>query len=435
MTEPGWKPIKPIEGAREIIRLRRINSKTFHIKDNSDGTHTFTCRKSIAPMHYYKKNQWHDIDLNFEDKETHYEMNKSLMTVIVEKDKIKYSHRSREYGRVDVELQSIGNITEFNIKPRVSCNQIFYDQVIPGLDIKVQLGPIRTFLFKKISDDTIPKKFVWKVSEDKKSFCNLVRETNGVDADNNSTKMNNSITNEVEKTSSETGNLFNEFLFLEEWTGEVSKIIDSKTRKKEWSREVIYPVIIDTDVHENIVADNDDGSELGGGAWSANTVVFDLRGFGTRPYNPGWRFQTIPVPQGVTIDAATITVKQIADWSTPAGRLYGDDVDNAASWSNGNLPSGITKTLAFVQWTAPGGGSIGTRTFGVTNIVQEIVSRPGWASNNNMRFGLLVTSASYSMITFADYPVAGCATLDITYTGLGGGAILTTNSKFWGGFP
>ena len=100
---------------------------------------------------------------------------------------------------------------------------------------------------------------------------------------------------------------------------------------------------------------------------------------------------------------------------TLGAKAYGDDVDDAAVWSAGNKPSGVTKTTAN---TALAFGTNDTFVSqDVTGIVQEIVNRAGWVSGNDMRFALLNTGAVQGYMRFDDYSRAGTnhAILEVTF--------------------
>ncbi len=141
-----------------------------------------------------------------------------------------------------------------------------------------------------------------------------------------------------------------------------------------------------------------------------------------------FRFTGLELPNGATIDSASITtitgVHIDTEPTLPIWRFWGDDVDDAAAWSSGNAPRHITKTTA----SAVADTTLGTTVQDVTAIVQEIVERGGWASGNAMRFqldsgGLAAVPSSgvykHSLaINAYEKSPAGTlqAVLDVTYT-------------------
>ena len=103
----------------------------------------------------------------------------------------------------------------------------------------------------------------------------------------------------------------------------------------------------------------------------------------------GIRFRNINIPQGATILRAWIEFE--ADESDSGATnltIHGEDIDDAPIFTNGNSNiSNRTTTTASVSWS-PGAWSTNDRneTPDLSSIVQEIVDRAGWASDNEMVF-------------------------------------------------
>lgn len=146
----------------------------------------------------------------------------------------------------------------------------------------------------------------------------------------------------------------------------------------------------------------------------------------------GVRFTSVTVPQGATINSATLRLvvnnTGSNSGSSGFGTWYGDDVDDAAAWSSGSAPQSITKTTASAT-------ALGSTTDGqifnhdIASIVQEIVDRAGWASGNDMRFATDPTGST-GFVEWADYSVepSNAAQLSIDYTAGGTAYSLTANS-------
>ena len=107
----------------------------------------------------------------------------------------------------------------------------------------------------------------------------------------------------------------------------------------------------------------------------------------------GLRFRSINIPQGATIDNAYIQFTVDETKNTNGSKtIYGHDTNNSEAFASGtNNVSGRTKTSASTAWNPPSWSSVGAsgadqRTPNLKNIVQEIVSRSGWSSGNNMSF-------------------------------------------------
>ena len=97
--------------------------------------------------------------------------------------------------------------------------------------------------------------------------------------------------------------------------------------------------------------------------------------------------------------------------------IYADDVDDAPFFTNNDLPRQITKTAASAAWTAT---ATGTNTVNITAVMQEIISRPGWTSGNDIRFAILenVGTGVNNYVAWADYDkgVGNPTRLDVNYT-------------------
>lgn len=156
----------------------------------------------------------------------------------------------------------------------------------------------------------------------------------------------------------------------------------------------------------------EDGTELVGLGLLTDQITAGNEGVEANAF---FRFLNVTLPQGATVSSATITLNITAASGVLATTLYGVDADNAAAFADpGNLPSAATKTTASAD---PDPAGTGSKIITITDIVQEIVDRPGWASGNAMAF-VADDDASSSTWSAEDYEAVGTAeaTLDITYT-------------------
>ncbi|HEC65059.1 MAG TPA: hypothetical protein ENI23_07190 [bacterium] len=97
------------------------------------------------------------------------------------------------------------------------------------------------------------------------------------------------------------------------------------------------------------------------------------------------RFTNVTVPQGSTIDTATLTYTALGtDTNNVLTKMYGFDEDNTADYSSD--PTGRTKTTAVVDWDLNGVTNNVTYSFSIATIVQEIINRSGWSSGNAIGF-------------------------------------------------
>jgi hypothetical protein len=217
---------------------------------------------------------------------------------------------------------------------------------------------------------------------------------------------------------------------------------DPKTRKKRWvTDQHKWPVVIDAMVSENITAGADDVQEnhvlvsgtaissaslstggtkirMGQGSYTSGGPT------GWRMQQGGFRFQTVGIPAGSTVSAATFKLfKAGSSGTSHAFKVYIDQVDDAAAWTDGNLPNGITKFPVGgvgLNLNTSFGSPGAILSAGMTSAVQEILARPGWLGGQDMRF---LCEPVYSSITSGDFidvwsfeKTTNIPLLEITYT-------------------
>lgn len=120
-------------------------------------------------------------------------------------------------------------------------------------------------------------------------------------------------------------------------------------------------------------------------------LVFD----GNREQKVGIRFRNISLPKGAIISNAYIqfTVDEV-DIEDTNVIVVGENSDNAQGYRNRAFDiTNRAETSASVEWNIPIWNTLGTqgidqRTPDITNIIQEILARDGWASGNSMAFML-----------------------------------------------
>lgn len=118
-------------------------------------------------------------------------------------------------------------------------------------------------------------------------------------------------------------------------------------------------------------------------------TTLQLTQTGTGEQVVGLRFQNVPLPKGVPVTSAYIQFTATANDSAPTTSLewVGEASDSAQTFAgaNGNI-SGRPVTTAVSSWS-PGpwtDGEAGTaeRSSDLSGILNEIISRPGWATGN-----------------------------------------------------
>ena len=125
-----------------------------------------------------------------------------------------------------------------------------------------------------------------------------------------------------------------------------------------------------------------DAEESGG---SASTTSSDLD-FGEKMV--GMIFSGAALPQGTTIESAYLQMVSSGNYtSTTSLTIYGEDVDDPNAYSGvTNDISGRTTTTASESWTMPywSAANITYTSPDISSIIQEIVDRSGWTSDNDI---------------------------------------------------
>lgn len=206
-------------------------------------------------------------------------------------------------------------------------------------------------------------------------------------------------------------------------------------------------LVIDPPITEESITANAD--DAGQGA-SAGQEIMTLDGFSSRQlfgdatnlYHNGWRFQTVPIGNGDTINSATLEprVNNSQTGSGITANLFGHDVDDAATFTtNDNDITGRVRTTASTALsgtTAATGFPVATNrcAWDVSGQVAEITSRGGWASNNDMAFVCIITSNVTSYGYFNDYlgGAANAADFNADVDAAGGGRIMSSLANHGG---
>lgn len=150
-------------------------------------------------------------------------------------------------------------------------------------------------------------------------------------------------------------------------------------------------------------ASNYGATHPGDGNFVANGTSLVLGGVGGTPINPryyiaGLRFLAVPLAQGATIEAASLSFKCAVN-STENAEVYvaAEDADDAATFASTThepYDAYVACTTAVVDWLINSawtldnwyGGAGQTSACELKDIVQEIVNRAGWATGQNLVF-------------------------------------------------
>lgn len=181
---------------------------------------------------------------------------------------------------------------------------------------------------------------------------------------------------------------------------------------------------------------------VGGGSWvHATQMPEELVGVGTddgheewvwnhcyltedwicmsHPHDCEWgfyRFTSIPIPQGATIDACTLFVDILSTtYDSPYVSIFCEDTASATTLvAEDNCITSRTQTTASVEWHADNIGAGYKPTPELKTIFQEVIDRNDWNENHNVAF-IFVAGSDKSFYTDS-YEIGQPAKLHVWYT-------------------
>lgn len=421
------------ENATELTQLRGLRSKVFALANGKRRLIT-----KLGRVHYHDdSNALQDIELATKVEPGTGEIiaNRLPYRFRLRTTGVGFNYQSREDGGVVRKaLTRVGesNINQnANFNPTVNGNRVRYTNVVNGLDVifDITRSGVKTYWVPKTT--SAPKTVRWAMEYDGEGLglARISNEIRGLDnllgeprEGRNRRPLNVSLSDGA-ATLQASGRY--RFFRDETWTGE-TQIIDPDTRIRSWVNEVIYPVAVDPDITEEIAATADDGYERDTtNAWIDTYTGHYLGKIGGGQYHTGWRFQSVAIPAGSTIDLANLKLRAVNNFGGAwgGGTAYGYDTDNSGAWtSSTRVPSVTAKTSASATITRP--TAAGLYTYNVTSLVQEIVDRGGWSSGNNISLFAITYETTARATIFEDFSNSGTdePTLEIDYTEGGGGS-------------
>lgn len=173
-------------------------------------------------------------------------------------------------------------------------------------------------------------------------------------------------------------------------------------------------------LYVRVAAGSDDAEESATGNVSRTSSDLELVHDGS-DQTVGMRFNDVSLPPGAIVTSATIQF-QVDEAHSGATSLtiQGEATDNAATFSgtSGDV-STRARTVSSVPWSPAPWPTVGEagpdqRTPDIASVVQEIVSRPGWASGNAL--SILITGTGKRTAESYDGLAAAAPLLRIDYT-------------------
>ena len=432
--------ITPI-GANEILARRTLRGKTFQFPSG-----VYRHIVGIAPVHLphdiasFKlggPTDWDDVDLTLEvGGNGKMGIRNSFYNLVMTDGIVGFRYVSKIAGTFQVELFKLGGIDPPIVAdPVVRGDELWWDNVVPGLDFYIKVRSTGVELFKKIRTPTAPKEFTWQITENDPPILNVQSLPIGWDNLNDTDPSRLAplpvgrqrylelIFSQTAFQTPQAGQ--RRYRKTETWTGRTFTVDNSPERIKTFFNDVQYPVLIDVHVDDAISTDADDGWDdgvwnLSGYSGTGNTLN---TGAARRP---GYRFQGVDIPNAATITSGVLGLYVFAHSGTATGTLFGNNHDSAPAWATGvNLPDtapAMTPTTASAVFSISADGVFNTD---IKDIVQEIANRAGWVANNNMAFGIRGALSGGGYAWFRDYNYGSLyATLSIDYIVLSSPPIL-----------
>jgi len=176
-------------------------------------------------------------------------------------------------------------------------------------------------------------------------------------------------------------------------------------------------------VEKRVAASADDAEQAANGSMYLNSsdleMVFDAS-LTSNPQTVGMRWTGLQIPPGATITAAYIqfTAKEAQSESTNV-TIQGQAADNATIFAStsGNISTRPRTTTAATwipaAWTV-GAAAAAQRTPDLTNVIQEVVGRPGWVLGNSL--AIIVTGIGHRTAYSFDATATQCPLLHVEFT-------------------
>lgn len=420
----------PIGAVRELREKRSPNGKHF-LMPNGQVRAVFV--KGIAHFFDETTSELEDIDTSFrvDDETGRISVLKALYRCRIRPSGVAFDYTPRGGGLVRAILVSVGGVNVDQgavLTTSTDGNKFTLHNVAQDFDVTFVANGQRIHVLHTLRSASAPKDFRWAFEYDAQGESHIDERVSGYDRTDRECQINTTASQAV-------GQGDGTFRRTQRavWTGRVV-VVDPETRVRSLSNSPEFPVVIDP-TFGPISNDNDDGFEYNTISWAASTTYgspnrIDRNGLDNygRVYKGGWRFQGVTIPQGATINSATIDL--YLQRKGAAGKLYGYDTDNAAVWSSSIRPALIAKTTANGTFSDP--GSNGAHSFSVATVVQEIVNRGGWVSGNSLSiFADAISSSNGVWMFVTDYGTGASsgtpAALTVDYTAGSSGAELRKN--------
>jgi type IV pilus assembly protein PilY1 len=167
--------------------------------------------------------------------------------------------------------------------------------------------------------------------------------------------------------------------------------------------DVVYSPIPTSNLTFQLIANADDGQQaISTGNWqSSNTTLSP-----SSTTDIGIMFQNLPIPAGATITAANlVTTMQASAVNTLSVRYQAQAHDDAPLFpaTGTNVLSSRTWTTTVQNWTNLPSPSVNQTLTSpdLSQVIQEVINRPGWVTGNNLAFRIQRTAGTGSRTVYS----------------------------------
>ena len=210
----------------EIVEERTEYAKVYDIGNNQ--------RKMVVsyfPVHIKDKNgKWIDIACKIRGRK----ITKAPYEARLLKNKIGYQMKAPDGKLIEIELIDV-KIP----KPTIINNAAVWENVTPGVDITIAFTSRTVMFYRTLKNKKCKKEFKFRILKEKDLTGSIIF----IGQDSEGKKLELEQKQKSKKEIKKRGKTYEEEIVSDKFTGRVT-IMDPKTRKRSWSEDVKYPVMI-----------------------------------------------------------------------------------------------------------------------------------------------------------------------------------------------
>jgi hypothetical protein len=381
---------------RELIELRTQCTKIFDLGNNQKQIVAKT-----SAIHYKNiRGEWNDLDPTI----VGLKVEKAPYNVELFTDKIGYKGIDPSGKNIELELMDIPFKT-----PIIEKNKAIYKDIETDVDFEFEFMPNRIKAKRILKSVNANKKAVYRSKREKDAMGRL----SNLGVDNEGRKAKISVLENISG--------LDEKIITQVFKDQVMKM-NKTTRKREWSSEVKYPVIIDPTSTFTLAANNNDG--MASAAIRTAIRTNDPRLLISMSRWPYTRFSGITIAQGSTINSATLKIYALGESAAAVFNIKGDGHSNPAVptvVAQVKSPTTVAGTISEISITNTVTTSYEAdkanyllKSINVTSIVQTLVTN--FAYTNEAMMFFYYRNSGVGVIYARDWGTTKDAELVINFT-------------------